>query len=115
MLAPSGAHFIINHTHNMKYSIKYTPINTAKGIDVSFEQVENLYVGNGNQCRCGCGGEYYEPSDENGANVIKKALAKMASGDYSVESIDDYIFEIVIRKERTFRGKNKVMTLYLKK
>jgi hypothetical protein len=99
----------------MKYSIKYTPINTTKGTDISFEQVENLYIGNGNQCRCGCGGEYYEASDEFNASIIKDALKKMASGKYAVESIDDYIFEIVIRKERTFRGKNKVMTLYLKK
>lgn len=99
----------------MKYKIKYTPINTSKQMDISFEQVENLYVGNGNQCRCGCGGEYYEPSDEWGASIIKDCLKKMASGRYDIESIDDYIFEIVIRKERTFRGKNKVMTLYLKK
>jgi len=99
----------------MKYTIKHTPIHDTKVHDFAFEQVENLYIGNGNQCRCGCGGDYYEPTDEYGAKKIKEALTKMSSGEYSVESIDDNIFEIVLRKERTFRGKNKVMTLYLKK
>lgn len=98
----------------MKYSIKHTPIHDTKIHLFAFEQVENLYIGNGNQCRCGCGGDYYYPTDEIGAKKIKEALIKMSSGEYSVESIDDRVFEIVLRKERTYRGKNKVMTLYIK-
>ena len=98
----------------MKYEITHTPIHGKKRHEFSFEQVENLYIGNGNQCRCGCGGEYYYP-DEYGTKKIKEALAKMSSGEYEVESIDDRVFEIVLRKERTFRGKNKVMTLYFKR
>lgn len=99
----------------MKYEIKHQPINSAKKSELSFENVDQLYIGNGNCCRCGCGGEYYEASDEFSADTIKDVLKKMASGKYAVESIDDHIFEIVLRKEKSFRGKNKVATIYLKK
>ena len=99
----------------MKYAIKHKPLSDKREHELNFDNVENLYIGNGNCCRCGCGGDYYEPQDEDGAIKIKVALAKMASGEYAVESIDDNIFEIVLRKERSFRGKNKVMTLYMKK
>lgn len=99
----------------MKYQVKHTPLNAVKGTELTFENVENLYIGNGNCCRCGCGGEYYEASDEFSADTIKDVLKKMASGKYAVESIDDNIFEIVLRKEKSYRGKNKVATLYMKK
>jgi len=99
----------------MKYQIKHSPLNSVKGTELTFENVENLYIGNGNCCRCGCGGEYYEANDEFHADTIKGVLKKMASGKYAVESIDDNIFEIVLRKEKSFRGKNKVATLYMKK
>ena len=33
---------------------------------ISIDQVESVYVGKGNCCRCGCGGEYYRLEDEAG-------------------------------------------------
>lgn len=100
------------------YNIKHTPINHASRIDITFEQVDKLYVGKGNNCRCGCAGDYFEASEPDSAEVIKKALKKMASGKYEVESIDGYIFEIVLSERLNARGDvgyRKVNTIYLKR
>lgn len=100
------------------YAIKHTPIVRTSTQDITFEQVDKLYVGKGNNCRCGCAGEYYEASDPFHADIIKKALIKMASGKYEVESIDGYIFEIVLSERLNARGDvgyRKVNTIYLKR
>lgn len=98
------------------YKIEHTPI--AKSIDITFEQVDNLYIGKGNNCRCGCAGVYHEASKPEDASTIRRVLKKMTSGKYKVESIDDYIFEIVISERLNARGHlsyRKVNTIYLKK
>jgi hypothetical protein len=100
------------------YAIKHTPIVQTSTQDITFEQVDKLYVGKGNNCRCGCAGEYYYASEPANADIIKKALFKMASGKYEVESIDGYIFEIVLSERLNARGDvgyRKVNTIYLKR
>lgn len=100
------------------YNIKHTPIVHSSHTDITFEQVDKLYVGKGNNCRCGCAGEYHEASEPTCADIIKKALKKMASGKYEVESIDGYIFEIVLSERLNARGDvgyRKVNTIYLKR
>ena len=90
------------------YTIKHKPIEDYKLIDIKFEDVDQLYIGKGNSCRCGCKGEYYSPSEA--PKTIKQTLERMSNGTYIVTSIENYIFEIQVNEERDI-----VHTLYLKK
>ena len=107
----------------MEFKITHTPMQSPelgvqkpKEITFSLGQIEQMYEGRGNCCRCGCAGNYH--TLENNSRKIINTLQKMASGKYHVESIDDYIFEIVL-KEYTNRwgefSRNKVQTIYLNK
>jgi len=83
------------------------PIQEGRFINVKLSQIESLYDGR-EGCRCGCRGNYYDPEKH-----VRKAtnfLKRMSSGFYSVESIDDYIFNIVTNEDR-----QTVQTIYLKK
>ena len=74
------------------------------------EQVESLYIGKGNCCRCGCGGDYFRVAeDPKHAKKIKHYLKKLASGNYRVLAQDGYIFEIELSKS----GYDRVATFYL--
>jgi hypothetical protein len=108
----------------MTFTIKHTPFLPGlvespikpKEITISIGQIDQMYEGRGNCCRCGCGGNYYY-LDHNSRKIIN-ALKKMASGKYDVESIDDYIFEITIDEYYNKWGqlsRNKVQTIYIKK
>jgi hypothetical protein len=106
------------------FTITHTDRDQSTVTNITFDQVEKLYDGKGNNCRCGCGGEYYYPDDQYGRMEIESALARMQRSR-SVESINNYIFEIVIRryeeKERheetgySYKDQTKVLTIYLKK
>ena len=102
----------------MNYEIKHQPIQpNPKSSVISIDQVDQLYIGLGNNCRCGCGGKYIKPDSEENIKIIEKVLAKMARGKVEVSSQDDYIFEIVVKKWNNARRgeQNKVECLYLKK
>jgi len=98
----------------MRYSIKHQPMVNEMQIDITIENVDSMYEGKGNCCRCGCGGEYY--TTEKNTRKIENALKRMTSGQYKVESIDNKIFEIVIGEstDRFGQLKTKVQTIYLK-
>jgi hypothetical protein len=85
--------------------------------DIGLDMVESVYVGKGNCCRCGCGGDYFRPSEDPKAiKKIKHYLKKMASDNYKVESIDNYIFEIIVSERYDTRGRlsaSRVATIYL--
>lgn len=87
--------------------------------EISLDSVESIYIGKGNCCRCGCGGDYFRPSEHPKATKkIKHYLKKMASGKYEVESIENYIFEIVISERYDSCGRlsaSRVATIYLDK
>lgn len=93
-------------------TITRTPADLA---NITLDQVENLYVGKGNNCRCGCGGDYFEPA-EHGKKILR-SLKKFNSGKYSVSVQSGYIFEIVISEREAGYGRiqTRVHTLYLKK
>lgn len=110
----------------MKYQIKhknyggYThpELNLPElNTEISLDSVESIYIGKGNCCRCGCGGDYFRPSEDSKAiKKIKHYLKKMASGKYNVESIENYIFEIVLGERFNTRGRlsaSRVATIYL--
>lgn len=92
----------------MRYNIIHVPMDYTKTIDITFENVDKLYIGKGNVCRCGCKGEYYTPDED--PKKIHDTLKRMSNRTYSVTSIDNYIFEIEV-EETT----NIVHTIYLKK
>jgi hypothetical protein len=92
-----------------------TYVLQEKKIPITLDMVDQLYEGKGNNCRCGCGGKYFQP-DEHPAK-IQRIINKMCSGKYNVTSIDDYIFEIILStyEERDGREQTRVRTLYLKR
>jgi len=97
----------------IEYAISHKPSNgseSEKTTIITIDQADRLYIGKGNYCRCGCGGEYIE-ADEN-ERAIEKALRQMSSGDYEVRSIEDWIFEIKTSESGNYE---RVKTLYLKK
>lgn len=85
--------------------------------EISLDSVESIYIGKGNSCRCGCGGDYFRPEEHPKATKkIKHYLKKMASGKYEVESIENYIFEIILGERYNNRGRlsnQRVATVYL--
>lgn len=91
-------------------------MNITSSPSFSVEQVESLYIGKGNQCRCGCGGEYFRTKeDASHAKKIKHYLKKLASGNYTVTEQaglgDEHIYEIDLSKS----GHDRVATFYIKK
>lgn len=103
----------------MSFNITHTPLVQTSTKTITVDQVDKLYLGKGNNCRCGCAGEYHRADEE--PKLIERYLAKMATGDYEVESIDGYIFEIVLsqRDRKNDYGVvtstyKKVATIYLK-
>ena len=91
-------------------------MNALSPNSLSVEQVESLYIGKGNCCRCGCGGNYFRTKeDASHAKKIKHYLKKLASGNYTVTEQaglgDEYIYEIDLSKS----GHDRVATFYIKK
>jgi hypothetical protein len=76
-------------------------------------QVESIYIGKGNQCRCGCGGDYLRAADGH-SKRIAGYMKKFASGKYEVShqagNAED-IYEINLSKS----GHDRVATFYVKK
>lgn len=92
------------------------PVQPEREITFSLGQIDQMYEGRGNGCRCGCGGNYFNL--EHNSRKIINALQKMESGRYDVESIEDYIFEITIDEFYDKWGqlsRTKVQTIYLNK
>lgn len=108
-------YYIKHKTHG---GYKHPELNLPEmGTVINLNDVESIYVGKGNSCRCGCGGDYFRPSeDPKATKKIKHYLKKMGSGKYEVESIENYIFEIVISERYDDYGRLKnqrVATIYL--
>ena len=80
----------------------------------SIDQVESIYIGKGNQCRCGCGGDYLRVK-EGHAKRMAHFMKKLASGKYEVLEQDgisgEHIYEINLSKS----GHDRVATFYVKK
>jgi len=88
----------------MKKTIEFAhkPFPFTKWRKLDFDQVEKLYIGEGNCCRCGCGGEYFEPDTETGRAKIWEAMEeieKFHKAGKNIHSLDNFIFEIQISNE----------------
>lgn len=103
----------------MNYYIKHKEHEHGEemGRVIRTDEVETIYIGKGNCCRCGCGGDYFSPSEDSKAiKKIKHYLKKMGSGKYEVSSIKNYIFEIVLGRRYDNSGRlsaTRVATIYL--
>lgn len=83
-------------------------------LPMSVETVE-LYVGKGNCCRCGCGGDYFRVSeDPANAKKVRHYLKKLLSGKYEVLEqpgvAGEHIYEINLSNS----GHDRVATFYVK-
>ena len=96
----------------MSFKITHTPTENPATLAITIDQVSKIYIGKGNNCRCGCAGEYHEP--ETDSKLIERYLAKMASGKYPVTSIDGYIFEIELSRRSRVNDYGKVTSLHIK-
>jgi hypothetical protein len=103
----------------MNYYIKHKESEYSEEVGrvIRTDEVESIYIGKGNNCRCGCGGEYFKPADDpKNTKKVKHFLKKMGSGKYKVSSIENYIFEIVLGERYNTRGRlshQRVATIYL--
>ena len=70
---------------------KYEKLGDKKIIEFSYEDIDQLYVGKGDCCRCGCGGAYFYPKHE--ADRFNAEPDRRA--DLMIPNSDDYIHEIL--------------------
>ncbi len=96
----------------------HTPIVTKSKATIELKNVEKIYLGKGDQCRCGCGGEYTY-AESSGKYIIgepekiERMLKRFAKSSETreVTSTLNYIFEVNVSKTGET---NRVMTIYLK-
>lgn len=89
---------------------------------LTFEDIENIYVGKKNCCRCGCGGEYkdfkHKPiSVKRALTRLKTFLAETNDETYTIMSdstINDGIVEFYLTCQQD-KPYARCTTIYLKK
>lgn len=79
----------------------------------SIDQVESLYIGKGNHCRCGCGGDYLRVA-EGHAKRIAHYMKKLNSGKYVVSAQAGIGGEKIYEIELSKSGYDRVATFYVK-
>ena len=100
-------------------TLEHKPM-TAKKTTFVLEDIESIYNGKGDCCRCGCGGEYIYPTNPENNEYrtaepkrierMVKWFLKMANAGHEVTSIENYIFEINMS---TSGETDRVYTIYL--
>jgi len=83
-----------------------------KEIEFLMDDVEKIYIGKGDHCRCGCGGEYYNNNVAVDKAKIQRAVKKFLklTSERDVISIKDYILEMNVSKNGE---RDWVYTIYL--
>ena len=95
----------------MKYLVKHTPLQIGKN-ELAFElkDIEKIYHGKGNNCRCGCAGSYiYKESDPHKAKEMADKFVELAQ-KRKVTSISEHILEV---NASDSGRKDEVLTIYL--
>ena len=114
--------------------INVVPMSFEKTFEIKLENINQVYRGKLDGCRCGCGGCYlYTKKEADSMNegrdehfmkgsdkAIKNDLKKFASGDYPIkfwEYEDENILEIETHIDEYVDGiKERIgVTIYLKK
>ena len=98
------------------FQITHIPYDANKKSAITFDMVDSLYIGQLNCCACGCGGDYYEASDPANEQRIVRALNEFATANTRIESIDEYIFDLIRSTKHKSNGElvEKGYRLYLK-
>jgi len=74
--------------------IKATEKKTQE-FEFGIEDIDQIYHGQGNCCRCGCGGDYYTPrEDKEKVEELLKRFERLAWK--GVDNLDNYIFEVEV-------------------
>lgn len=102
-----------------EFTIIHEPVTHTRNIDFTLEDIDQIYLGEGDCCRCGCAGTY---ATSDNPSLIKRRMSrfmKIYSDGYigkevKVKSIDNYIFEIEVSRHEGTKG-SQVLTIYLKK
>jgi hypothetical protein len=102
----------------MKIEFTHTPIVHRTNGAIELKNIEKIYLGKGEQCRCGCGGEYtyletsgeYVKGEPKKIERMLKRFSKFAE-TREVTSSENYIFEVNVSKTGET---NRVMTIMLK-
>lgn len=87
-----------------RINVEATPLFERKRFEIDVEKVTTIYKGKLDCCRCGCGGDYFEPLTSNGneSRAFKNALEILKTSDkvrYQ-EYDDENVFEIVTNEDR---------------
>lgn len=98
------------------FQITHIPYDANKKSAITFDMVDSLYIGQLNCCACGCGGDYYEASDPANEQRIVRALNEFATTNTPIESINEYIFNLIRSTKHKSNGElvEKGYRLYLK-
>ena len=87
-----------------RINVEATPLFERKRFNIDVEKVTKIYKGRLECCRCGCGGDYFEPLTSNGneSRAFKDALEILKkSNKVKYHEYDDKnIFEIVTNEDR---------------
>lgn len=79
----------------MVIDLTVTPFDYRKIRKFDKEKIDQVYYGQLNCCRCGCGGEYYTKDDDFINLGIKQLQKHMTSGDIKFDDHGDrWYFEI---------------------
>ena len=85
---------------NNNISFDHTPRTYNERASFDISAIEKVYIGAGECCRCGCGGDYHYMKDyathAEVRAVFDSVLKVLQSSDVEVLRQDGYIFEVVL-------------------
>ena len=80
-----------------------TPMTHTTRIEFDVNKVKQVYYGRLDNCRCGCGGEYYQPGEDD-AEITKalEILNEYSNSQYKNVSYDRFTYQDPERNELYF-------------
>ena len=80
-----------------------TPMTHTTRIEFDVNKVKQVYYGRLDNCRCGCGGEYYQPGEDD-AEITKalEVLNEYSNSQYKNVSYDRFTYQDPKRNELYF-------------
>jgi len=73
---------------------KYTPL-AEQSFTLDTSKIKQIYSGQLNICRCGCGGDYHTPEDKSYESMLLSVMTYIESGHYEIKmdfwKDEDYI------------------------